>query len=213
MNNRELLMSGAAELGIALLPAQLDAFLLYAAELRKWNRKINLTSITDERDVIVKHFLDSLAYFKGFTTAANVRLLDMGSGAGFPGIPLKIACPELEITLVESVKKKAAFLRHIIRTIALAQVEVRDVRIEELPDSLQKSYDVVTARAFADIETAAVFGAPFLKTGGCLVLSRGGEEEAEEPVLSRIGFVCKTKHSLTIPHSDFRRVIWLLEKK
>ncbi len=210
MNPRELLISGAHELGVTLTNEQANSFFVYAAELRKWNRRINLTAITNERDVIVKHFLDSLSYLKGFAPSPGLRLLDMGSGAGFPAIPLKIACPELSVTLVESVKKKASFLRHIIRTLALEQTEVKDVRTEELPENARKSYDVITARAFSDIKSAASAGVGFLKTGGVIVLSRGGEETADESDLRSLDLVSEAKHELILPFSDYKRTVWVL---
>jgi 16S rRNA (guanine527-N7)-methyltransferase len=212
MTPRELLISGAGELGISLTLEQLNSLFIYSSELRKWNRKINLTSITNERDVIIKHFLDSLSYLKGFAPAPGLRLLDMGSGAGFPAIPLKIACPELSVTLVESVKKKASFLRHIIRTLPLDQTEVKDVRIEELPENSRKSYDVITVRAFSDIRSAAAAGVIYLKPGGVMVLSRGGEETADDSALRGLDVECEARKKLTLPHSDYKRVIWVLKK-
>ena len=212
MNPRELLTSGALKLGVILTNEQVDSFFVYSAELRKWNRKINLTSITDERDVIVKHLLDSLSYLKGFAPSAGLRLLDMGSGAGLPAIPLKIACPELSVTLVESVKKKASFLRHVIRTLPLDQAEVKDVRIEELPETVRKSYDVVTARAFSDIRSAVAAGVIFLKPGGVMVLSRGGGETAEESSLLNLDVVCESIQKVVLPHSNYKRAIWILRK-
>jgi len=212
MTPRELLISGAEELGVNLTLEQLNSLFIYSSELRKWNRRINLTSITNERDVIIKHFLDSLSYLKGFDPAPGLRLLDMGSGAGFPAIPLKIACPELSVTLVESTKKKASFLRHIIRTLPLDQAEVKDVRIEELPESSRKSYDVITARAFSDIRSAAAAGVIYLKPGGVMVLSRGGEETADESALRSLDVECEARNELILPHSDYKRVIWVLKK-
>ncbi len=212
MTPRELLTSGTADLGVFLTPEQVNSFFVYSSELSKWNRKINLTSITNERDIIIKHFLDSLAYLKGFTPAPGARLLDMGSGAGFPAIPLKIACPVLAATLVESVKKKGSFLRHIIRTLGLEEIEVRDVRIEELPEAVRKSYDIVTARAFADIRSAVAAGASFLKPGGVIVLSRGGEETVDENVVKRYGVSIEQKIDISLPHSDYKRVIWILKR-
>ncbi len=211
MTPRDLLISGASQLEVSLTSEQLNAFLTYSAELRKWNRKINLTSITNERDIVVKHFLDSLAYLKGFTPAPGMRLLDMGSGAGFPAIPLKLVHPELNVTLVESIKKKASFLRHIIRTLALDMTEVRDMRIEELPESSRKSYDVITARAFADIVSAAASGTGLLKPGGVMILSRGLDESADESALTRIGMPRKARYELVLPHSDIKRALWVLQ--
>ena len=149
MTIRRTLIDGAALFGIGLTEKQADACLVYLIELEKWNRKISLTAIREEQEIIIKHFIDSFSYVKGFDPRPAAKLLDMGSGAGFPALPLKIAFPDLEITLVEAVQKKASFLRHIIRTLALSGVEVADKRTEALPESYSAVYDVVTARAFA----------------------------------------------------------------
>ena len=109
MTPRELLIAGTRELDISLSIDQVNSFFVYLAELKKWNRKINLTAITEERDAVIKHLLDSLSYLKGFSPAQGLRLLDMGSGAGFPAIPIKLAMPGISVTLVESVKKKTLF--------------------------------------------------------------------------------------------------------
>jgi 16S rRNA (guanine527-N7)-methyltransferase len=209
---RELLISGAHELGTDLSIEQVNSLFLILTELNKWNRKINLTAICDERDMIIKHVLDSLSYIRGFNPSPGLRLLDMGSGAGFPAIPIKIAHPEISITLVESVKKKASFLRHIARTLALADVDVLDKRTEELPDSHQSAYDIVTARAFANMKMVLTTGRPFLKPGNHAVLSRGPEETISEQELADVGFVLKNRIELTLPHSDYKRAIWILER-
>jgi 16S rRNA (guanine527-N7)-methyltransferase len=212
MTPRELLLSGAAELGIPLSVEQVNSLFLYTAELKKWNRGINLTSITGEREVVIKHLLDSLSYIKAFTPARGLRLLDMGSGAGFPALPFKIARPEISITLVESVKKKASFLRHIVRTLPLADAEVMDVRTGELPASYDNTYDLVTARAFADMDSALAAGLRFLKAGGLMVLSRGPEETIGAQEMGKAGVLLEKKVKLTLPHSDHDRVIWVFNK-
>jgi 16S rRNA (guanine527-N7)-methyltransferase len=209
---REILRTGAEEFGIALTFEQINSLFIYLAELKKWNRKINLTTITEDRDVVIKHVLDSLSYLKGFTPAPGLRLLDMGSGAGFPALPLKIASPEIVVTLVESAKKKASFLRHIMRTLRLTGTEIIDKRTEELPGSLCAVFDVVTARAFADMEKALSSGVPFLKQGGLMVLSRGPEEAIAEPELAKAGVSLKTRIEQTLPHSDYKRAIWIFKK-
>jgi 16S rRNA (guanine527-N7)-methyltransferase len=185
---------------------------VYLAELKKWNQKINLTAIHDERDVIIKHVLDSLSYLKGLNPTSGSRLLDMGSGAGFPAFVIKIARPELAITLVESIKKKASFLRHIVRTLKLESVVVIDKRTEELPAEHASSYDVVTARAFADMGAAVSAGAPFLRPGGLMVLSRGPEETIGEPVMYMAGVALDRRIDLTLPHSDYKRAIWVFRR-
>lgn len=212
MTYKELLQKGSDELFISLTDEQLGAFSLFLTELKRWNEKINLTAIIDDRDIVIKHVLDSLSYLKGFTPAPGLRLLDIGSGAGFPALPLKIARPELSIAMVDSVKKKAAFLRHIVRTLKLKDVEVFDVRTEHLPASLCATFDVVTARAFASMGDAVMAGLPFLKPGGVIVLSRGPEETIPEKVLARAGVTQEAKIALTLPHSDYKRAIWVFKK-
>lgn len=209
---RELLQSGADELGIALSIEQLNSFFIYFAELSKWNKKINLTTIRDEQEMVIKHGLDSLSYIKGFTPAPGMRLLDMGSGAGFPALPIKIAHPKLTILMVESVKKKASFLRHIIRTLKLTNADVADKRTEELPASLLAAFDIVTARAFANMKTALASGTMFLKPGGLMVLSRGPEETIQDSELARAGVSLEKRIALTLPRSDNKRAIWVFRK-
>lgn len=211
-SQREFLITGAEELGVSLTPEQVDSIFLYLAELKKWNRKINLTAITGDRDIIIKHVLDSLSYIKGFTPGPQVRLLDMGSGAGFPAVPIKIAHPEISITLVESVKKKGAFLRHAIRVLNLTGAEVVDARTEELRDSYEASYHIVSARAFADIGSALASGSRFLNTGGVMILSRGPGETVPEQELSKNSVTLEKRLELTLPHSDYKRAVWVFRK-
>jgi len=212
MTPRELLHTGAKELGISLTIEQVNSVFIFLTELKKWNQKINLTAIRDEEDIIIKHVLDSLTYIHGFTPAPGVRLLDMGSGAGFPALPIKIAHPELSITMVESTKKKASFLRHVIRTLKLTEIEVLDTRTEELPGSLLSAFDIVTARAFADMKSAITAGTPFLKSSGHMVLSRGPEETINEKELVRAGVSLESRTNLTLPYSDYKRTIWVFKK-
>src|SRR3990172_8938327 len=212
LNLKQILTEGAKDLGISLYESQLDLCFVYLTELKKWNQKINLTAIRDDGDIVIKLFLDSFSFIKGFAPVEGLKLLDMGSGAGFPALPLKIAIPGISVTMVESVKKKTAFLRHIIRTLRLTGAEVSDKRTEELPTSLYSIFDVVTARAFADIGTALAVGKPFLKSEGIIVLSRGPEEKISEQELSKAGFVLERRIQLTLPHSDYKRAIWVFRK-
>jgi 16S rRNA (guanine527-N7)-methyltransferase len=209
---RELLAAGAKELGIVLSVGQADSFFNYFAELGKWNEKINLTTIREERDIVIKHGLDSLAFIKGFVPSPGLTLLDMGSGAGFPALPIKIVHPEISVALVESVQKKASFLRHIIRMLKLDGVEVVDKRTDLLPDSFLAAFDIVTARAFANMNSALVAGLPFLKPGGLMVMSRGPEEAMSKQEMTAIGASLEKKIGLTLPHSKFKRTIWVFKK-
>jgi 16S rRNA (guanine527-N7)-methyltransferase len=199
-------------LGFPLSIEQANSIFIYFSELKKWNRKINLTTILEERDMVIKHGLDSLSYMKGFNPMPGLKLLDMGSGAGFPALPIKIARPEIEIVLVESVKKKASFLRHIIRTLKLGAIDVIDKRTDRLSGPYLNTFDIVTARAFADMNSALLSGLPFLKNGGLVVLSRGPEENIHENDLAGKGVIIENIIRLTLPHSDHKRTVWVFKK-
>jgi 16S rRNA (guanine527-N7)-methyltransferase len=212
MTLRRILIDGAAVFGVDLNDSQIDACLVYLVELEKWNRKINLTAIRDEQEIVTKHFIDSFSYLKGFVTAPHMELLDMGSGAGFPALPIKIAAPDISVTLVESVRKKGAFLRHVIRTLRLERATVLDARIDSLSGEHLTHYDVVTARAFADMETALREGAPFLKPGGVMVLSRGPAESVGTAAVVANGMSVRSRDELILPRSLDPRALWVFQK-
>jgi 16S rRNA (guanine527-N7)-methyltransferase len=205
----ELLSEGAGYLGLILTDPKSDQCSRYISELMRWNRKINLTSITNDREVIIKHFLDSFSFCKGFDPQPGLRLLDLGSGAGFPALPIKVLFPDISVALIESNKKKSSFLRHIIRTLNLSGVEVIEMRAESLPDLHLHRYDIITSRAFADMVTILNTGAKYLKRGGLIVLSRGPEETLSEDIIGSAGLVLDSRIDLTLPFSDYRRAIWI----
>ena len=212
MTPRQLLISGAEQLGIALTIEQVNSLFIFLAELKKWNQKMNLTAIRDEQDIIIKHVLDSLSYLRGFDPVRSQLLLDIGSGAGFPAIPIKISHPEIEVILVESIKKKASFLRHIIRTLKLAHIEVIDKRIEDLSKTYHEGIDIITARAFADMKSLVSTGAPFLKPGGLMVLSRGPTEMLGTKDMEGDPVTLEKRLEFSLPHSDYQRAIWVFKK-
>lgn len=213
MTLRRSLIDGASAFGIALTDEQTDSCLVYLVELEKWNRKINLTAIRGGQEIVAKHFLDSFSYVRGFDPQPGIALLDMGSGAGFPALPLKIAFPGLNVTMVESVKKKATFLRHIIRTLKIEGAAVVDSRTDSLPDTYRSSRDVVTARAFAEMGAALKEGAVFLKPRGLMVLSRGPEETISREAAADHGMVLESRLELSLPISGDPRAIWIFRKK
>jgi 16S rRNA (guanine527-N7)-methyltransferase len=212
MTPRELLYNGSKKLEISLSLEQINSIFIYLAELKKWGQKINLTAIKDERDIIIKHVLDSLSYLHGFVASPGLRLLDMGSGAGFPALPIKIACNGISVTMVDSVKKKASFLRHIVRTLKLRETSVIDTRTEELPIHFLAAFNVVTARAFADMKSAIDEGTPLLKPGGLIVLSRGPEETINDKDMVTAGVSLERRMDLILPFSDYKRTIWVFKK-
>ncbi|RJQ23152.1 MAG: 16S rRNA (guanine(527)-N(7))-methyltransferase RsmG [Nitrospiraceae bacterium] len=181
MNAKKLLEKGLRETGIACTEGQIHSFMIFLSELKKWNRACNLTSLKTDEDIIVKHFLDSVLYLKAIPEDA-VRLADVGAGAGFPGVPIKLVRPEMDITLIESSAKKCAFLRHIIRSLKLSGVHVLTQRVEDLGTEHVKSFDVMVSRAAFSIREFIKAACPYVKEDGILVLSKGPKvsEELDE---------------------------------
>lgn len=175
---REYLENGASELGIALSDVQLDQFSTYANELCKWNKKINLTSIVRSEEIAIKHFLDSLTLAQYIEHSGT--LLDIGSGGGFPGIPLKIAIPALKVVSVDAVEKKINFQRHIARTLVFADFNAVHNRVENLSPEYHGAFNYIVSRAFADISVFVKAALPFLAEGGEMVAMKGkdGRKEA-----------------------------------
>lgn len=197
-----------------------EQFLLYRQELLDWNTRFNLTAITDPDEVLIKHFLDSLSLLLVYDKP-QTRLLDIGAGAGFPGLPLKIVRPDWHITLLEATGKKVGFLQHVIETLQLEGVEAVHGRAEELGRNPQYrgTFDVVTARAVASLPVLLEYAAPFCRVGGKIVLPKKGDlaEELAQATRSarQVGAVLKDNVPVTLPGlEDGRRLlIWEQEKK
>ena len=180
----ESLIAGAHELGISLTDRQLAALETYYQELIDWNRRFNLTAITDREGVLVRHFLDSLSCLKVLPRAelaAGARLIDVGAGAGFPGVPLKIVCPGLQLTLLEATGKKATFLKHLVAVLKLRHVTVIHGRAEDLgrSPSHRERYDWAVARAVAEMPTLTEYLLPLVRMGGALLAQKGEGAAAE----------------------------------
>ena len=153
-----------------------DRFQAFCALLQKWNEKINLTSEKDALSILERHVFDSLQYLRWLNPSH--KILDIGSGAGFPGIPLKIIHPDLTITLLDSQKKRCSFLRVAIRSLNLKDVEVAEGRVESFfnQESFTGIFDRVCFRGYSSLETCLTVGLPFLKTGGLVIMKKGPEE-------------------------------------
>jgi 16S rRNA (guanine527-N7)-methyltransferase len=179
----ELLARGAGELGITLTAHQLAQFEVYYQELAHWNQRINLTAIIQYPEVQVRHFLDSLTACLAVPgdLAPGTRVIDVGAGAGFPGLPLKLAFPEIHLALAESVGKKAAFLRHLVETLALSEAAVYLGRAEELgqDSDLRESFDLAVSRGLAKLPTLLEYTLPFCRCGGLVVTFKHGEVQQE----------------------------------
>jgi 16S rRNA (guanine527-N7)-methyltransferase len=189
---KELLSHGANELGIRLGTAETLHFQTYLKEVLHWSERTNLTGLPDAATIIRLGFLDSLA-LAPLITANSKRLIDLGSGAGFPAIPIAIVRPDLHITLVEISRKKISFLRHIVRLLKLPGVEVQPGRIEILLDRfpmLAGSFDIGLARAVAPPIDAARMILPFLRSGGVFLaqIGSGGEPAEQLRTIQSLGF-------------------------
>ena len=156
-------------------PERAAAFNRYAEMLRERNEKINLTAITEPEEVKVKHFLDSCSAAELLPGGASV--LDIGSGAGFPGLPLKIVRPDLTVTLLDSVNKKAAFVSDVVAELKLSRVTAVHARIEDFPH--KGEYDAVVSRAVAELSTLAEYALPFVKIGGAFIAYKSEKAESE----------------------------------
>ena len=167
--------------GINLTARQIAAFQLYEAELLAWNARFNLTAIRDSEAIRSKHFLDSLTCVLAWRDRPPENLIDIGTGAGFPGIPLKIVCPRMRLTLVESVGKKLDFCRHIVDTLGLEQVTLIKARAEELGRQPQhrEKYDWAVARAVANLPVLAEYLLPLVSVGGGMLAQKGESGPAE----------------------------------
>jgi len=174
----ELLRQCAADLGLEIDDNNLGRFATFSNELKKWNRKINLTAIRNDRDIVLKHFADSLTLVGCVNKYGS--LLDLGSGGGFPAIPLKIVLPKLKIVSVDAVEKKILFQRHAARLLHLSDFTALHVRGEELVKSYASHFDWIVSRAFADIAYFVSLALPLLKDEGCIIAMKGrdGKEEA-----------------------------------
>lgn len=175
MNQAQMLKEGAKRLGLELNAEQIELFDIYLAELKKWNKRISLTSIVADNEIVSRHFLDSLSCIASRRIKPFSRVADIGAGAGLPGIPLKIVLPSLSLTLVDSSQKKAHFLEALVKELGLVGTEVVCQRAEEFGkvSSNRESYDIVVARAIAVLPVLLEYGMSLLKLGGFLVAQKG----------------------------------------
>jgi 16S rRNA (guanine527-N7)-methyltransferase len=207
-HDMQLLADGCAQMGLGLSEMQISQFDRYLSLLLEWNEKFNLTAITDPREVIIQHFLDSVSVLKLALIQDGASVLDMGSGAGFPGIPLKIMLPGIRLTMVDAVQKKTVFLQEVIRYLDLNQSEAIHARAEDLgkAERQREAYDLVVSRAVAELRVLLEYCMPFVKTGGFFVSHKGPGaaeemEQAKKAIQVLGGHAVKTE-KMNIPFSE-----------
>lgn len=203
---RQTIVAGALALKLEITDEQVRAMGQHARELLHWNRVTNLTTITDPLEVAIKHYLDALVTAPWIGNGN--RVLDAGSGGGFPGMPIKIVRPDLSVTMVDSVRKKISFLKHAIRTIGLSNIDAVHGRLEALsllPEYCGK-FDRVVCRAFASLEDFANLTRPFLSQGGCLLAMKGPHTNFSQKTLHQTndGMITLGENSFLIHIQRYR---------
>lgn len=215
--NIELLKEGAKEYSISLSSMQIDKFSQYARLLAEWNEKINLTAITDPEGIVIKHFLDSLSIAQ-FIPDETKTLIDVGTGAGFPGIPLKIVKENLKVTLLDSLDKRVRFLNEISNNLILKDIVSVHGRAEDfgVDKKYRERFDFVTARAVANLPVLLEYCLPFVNIGGMFIAMKGPDAKKElkesHKALDILGGEIEDVKFFTLPNSDIERYVILIKK-
>lgn len=206
------------EKGITLTSRQLEQFKKYYETLVEWNEKMNLTAITDKEEVYLKHFFDSVSAAFYFDLTQPIRLCDVGAGAGFPSIPLKIAFPHIEVTIVDSLNKRITFLNHLAQVLNLENVNFVHDRAEALGVNPQhrETYDVVTARAVARMSILSELCLPLVKVGGNFLAMKAAQASEElsaaQKAITILGGKLENTFTFTLPVEESERTILIIKK-
>jgi 16S rRNA (guanine527-N7)-methyltransferase len=217
------LIDGARALNLRLTEGQLAAFQAYYEELVAWNVKFNLTAITEYEQVQIRHFLDSLSCLLAEETRRalnrpDARIIDVGAGAGFPGIPIKLVCPAVRLTLLEATGKKVTFLEHVVQRLELHRVSAIHARAEELAHdpAHREGYDLALARAVAELPVVVEYALPFCKVGGWVVAQKGEAGAAEawgaETSIKLLGGELRRVQHVELPGLPEDRSLVVIEK-
>ncbi len=214
----KLVQDALALFNVHISGRQMISLITYEKELLEWNQKFNLTAIRDVESIRTKHFLDSFSCVLAWKAAPPTRLIDVGTGAGFPGVPLKILYPNLKLTLVESVGKKAMFCQHIVRVLGLEHVEVVQARAEELGQNAnhREKYDWAVARAVANLHVLSEYLIPLVKVGGTMLAQKGesgpAEAQSAEQTMKLLGGKLKQLIPVNLPGVADDRYLILVDK-
>ena len=218
---RDLLKNSVKDYGVSLSDSDCEAFERYSLLLREWNEKMNLTAITEEREIVIKHFSDSLSIVpylpKDRLENGDLSVIDVGTGAGFPGIPLKITFPRISLTLIDSLEKRIKFLNEVLSQVEASDYKCVHARAEDAGHNTEyrEKYDICTARAVARLPILLEYCLPFVKVGGLFVAMKGSDiqeiEESKE-ALNSLGGEIIAKKSFNLFNSDIKRNVILIRK-
>lgn len=218
MNSIEALLKGVGDLNIELSQVQAERFVKYKELLKEWNKKINITAITEDDEIDIKHFLDSLTPVTTRLFENSIKLIDIGTGGGFPGLPLKIYNEGLKVTLLDSLNKRIAFLKEVIEALGLKDIEAIHGRAEEFgrKEDFREQYDISISRAVASLNTLSEYCIPFVKVGGYFVSMKGPDIEDElreaERGIKILGGKIVEVATVKIPLSDIVHTLIIIEK-
>ncbi|MCQ2525859.1 MAG: 16S rRNA (guanine(527)-N(7))-methyltransferase RsmG [Lachnospiraceae bacterium] len=207
------------QLGIELTDNQYEQFIKYYEMLIKWNEVMNLTAITEFDEVIVKHFVDSISLIKAIDITKKIEIIDIGTGAGFPGIPLKIAYPNLKITLLDSLNKRVGFLNEVINELELKDIEALHGRAEDYAKAgqLREKYDLCVSRAVANLATLSEYCLPYVKVGGKFISYKSEKLSEElavaEKAIGILGGKINTQIEFVLPETEIYRTFMIIDKK
>ncbi|MDI6604831.1 MAG: 16S rRNA (guanine(527)-N(7))-methyltransferase RsmG [Thermoanaerobacteraceae bacterium] len=217
--NIDKLINGAANFNINLSMFHVEQFEKYSKLLIEWNEKINLTSITDEGDVITKHFLDSLSVFKSGKITGNENIIDIGTGAGFPSIPLKIVFPNIKLTLLDSINKRIVFLEEVIDKLTLENVYTVHGRAEDYGNKVnfREKYDLSVSRAVASLNILAEYCIPFVAVNGYFIAMKGPSIDEElklsKNAIKTLGGVVENVVDVVIPYTEIMHKLVIIKKE
>lgn len=218
MNNNDILKEGSKELGISLTDDQVEQFIKYKEILVEWNQHMNLTGIVEDKQVMIKHFLDSLGCVTLPYIKEDATVIDVGTGAGFPGIPINIYYPKTAVTLLDSLNKRINFLKEVCNEVGLNEVSFQHGRAEDFGKDIdfREKYDIAVARAVAQLNVLCEYCLPFVKVGGYFICQKGPNIEEElknaQKSIEILGGKIIEKKDIKLPYSDETHSIVVIQK-